>query len=154
MKTTLMANADSNRRSQKAAVSAGSSASEAARGRENGASKGDIGASNGEIGAARLVLTASSAEGPVGMKPGKRPAQPLQNIALSRFRLPQVLHTTDMSKPLNCKQYLRTVHTGSRLSVSRFPRSASERARLRRVICTAYGSSSRLRPQLNRENNA
>ncbi|CAN7278425.1 hypothetical protein LJR290_003883 [Variovorax sp. LjRoot290] len=98
MKTTLMANADSNRRSQKAAVSAGSSASEAARGRENGASKGDIGASNGEIGAARLVLTASRAEGPVGMKPGKRPAQPLQNIALSRFRLPQVLHTTDMSK--------------------------------------------------------
>ncbi|WP_170855487.1 hypothetical protein [Variovorax sp. CF079] len=98
MKTTLMANADSPRRSQKAAVSAGSSASEAARGRENGASKGDIGASNGEIGAARLVLTASRAEGPVGMKPGKRPAQPLQNIALSRFRLPQVLHTTDMSK--------------------------------------------------------
>lgn len=99
MKATLMANANSPRRSQKAGVSAGSSASEAARGREKGASRGDIGASNGEIGAARLALTASRAEGPVGAKPGRRPAQPLQNIALSRFRLPQVLHTTDMSKP-------------------------------------------------------
>jgi hypothetical protein len=43
-------------------------------------------------------LMASRAEGPVGAKPGNRPAQPLQNIALSRFRLPQVPHTTDMSK--------------------------------------------------------
>jgi len=96
MKAMLMATADNPRRSQKAGVSAGSRAREGFL-RRDGPSRDGMESSNPVV-VLGVGLIASSADGPVGAKPGSRPAQPLQNMAFSRLGAPQIGQATDMNK--------------------------------------------------------